>query len=161
MVAAAVSIVTLGVADVSRSQAFYESLGWQVVVAADDGLRVFSTRGAWLALYPRDKLAQDAGYEDAGYEDAGYADAGYADAGSSWPAGRFRDVALALNLDGEAAVDEAIAAALGGGGRLLRPATKMHWGGYSGYVSDPDGHAWEIAFNPFWPLGPDGRPQIS
>jgi catechol 2,3-dioxygenase-like lactoylglutathione lyase family enzyme len=145
MVAAAVSIVTLGVADVARSQAFYESLGWQVVVSADDGLRVFSTHGAWLALYPRDKLAHDAGYDD----------------GVPWSSGRFRDVALALNLEDEASVDRAIAAAVGGGGQVLRPAKKMHWGGYSGYVSDPDGHAWEIAFNPFWPIGSDGRPQIA
>lgn len=145
MVHAAVSIVTLGVADVARSQAFYESLGWRTVVSADDGLRVFSTQGAWLALYPREMLAEDAGYEDSG---------------PPAPSDRFRDVALALNLDDESGVDQAIAAAVDGGGKVLRPARKMHWGGYSGYVSDPDGHAWEIAFNPFWPIGADGRPQI-
>jgi catechol 2,3-dioxygenase-like lactoylglutathione lyase family enzyme len=143
MVRAAVSIVTLGVADVARSEAFYRSLGWQTVVAADDGLRVFSTAGARLALYPRDKLAEDAG----------------SPAGAPAPEG-FRGIALALNLDDEAAVDRAIALAVAGGGTVLRPARKMEWGGYSGYVGDPDGHAWEIACNPFWPIGKDGRPQV-
>jgi uncharacterized glyoxalase superfamily protein PhnB len=74
--------------------------------------------------------------------------------------GQFRDVAPALNLNDPTEVDEAIAAAIQGGGKVLRPAQKMHWGGYSGYVSDPDGHAWEIAFNPFWPIGENGRPAI-
>ncbi len=103
---------------------------------------MFSTQGAWLALYPRQKLAVDAGFAETGPPDG------------------FGGIALAINLDDEASVDEAIAAAVQGGGIVLRPAKKMHWGGYSGYVSDPDGHAWEIAFNPSWPIGPDGRPDV-
>jgi uncharacterized protein len=141
-VRAAVSLVTLGVADVSRSEAFYASLGWEVAVTAEDGLRVFRTQGAWLALYPRDSLAADAGVAPGSGQG-------------------FRDVALALNLDSPKEVDKAFELALKAGGSTLSSPEQKSWGGYSGYISDPDGHAWEVAYNPLWPNGSDGRPVIS
>jgi uncharacterized protein len=141
-VRAVVSLVTLGVADVSRAEAFYTSLGWEVAFRAEDGLRVFRTQGALLALYPRDSLAADAGVSPGSRQG-------------------FRDVALALNLDSPQDVDKAFELARNAGGSMLRAAEQKSWGGYSGYIADPDGHAWEIAYNPSWPIGSDGRPVIS
>jgi hypothetical protein len=69
-------------------------------------------------------------------------------------------VALAINLESRERVDEALAAAVEAGGTLLRPAQERFWGGYSGYFADPDGHAWEVAHNPFWPIGEDGLPEL-
>ncbi len=138
---AAVSIVTLGVADIAKSQDFYSSLGWQVIVSSDDGLRVFRTDGAWLALYPRDSLAEDAGTHP-----------------SLHPG--FRDIALALNLESPQDVDAVFELVMRSGGSVLKAPEQKTWGGYSGYIQDPDGHTWEIAYNPSWPIGPDGRPLI-
>jgi uncharacterized protein len=140
-VRSAVSIVTLGVADLDRAQQFYESLGWEVLIQSQDGLRVFRTQGAWLALYPANLLAQDAGAKP-------------------WTGDGFRGLALALNLESPREVDDAVALAVKGGGTLMRAPEQKFWGGYSGYVADPDGHAWEIAYNPSWPIGADGRPSI-
>lgn len=139
---ARLSLVTLGVSDVARSERFYRSLGWDVVFSADDGFRVFRTDGAWLTLWPAESLRQDAGGLPAGKGD-------------------FPGIVLAMNLDTPADVDEAFKAVVEAGGRVLQPARKLDWGGYTGYVADPDGHIWEIAFNPTWPIGPDGRPIVS
>jgi predicted lactoylglutathione lyase len=136
-----VSLVTLGVADVDRSESFYRALGWEVAVAADDGFRLFRTHGAWLALYPHASLRRLAGDPPA--------------AGTG-----FRGVALAMNLDGRAEVDEAFSVALAAGATVLSSPEPTEWGGYTGCFADPDGHVWEVAHNPAWPIGPDGRPQV-
>jgi predicted lactoylglutathione lyase len=141
-VAPRVSLLTLGVRDVDRAEAFYRALGWEVVLSADDGFRVFRTDGAWLTLCPAESL--------------------WADAGIPPPAEPgFRGVLLAMNLDSPADVDEAIATAAAAGGTVLKPATALDWGFYHGHIADPDGHVWEIAYNPGWPIGEDGRPTIS
>ena len=133
-VAPRVSLVTLGVRDVAVSEAFYRALGWEVVVAADDGFRMFRTFGAWLTLWPAESL--------------------WADAGIPPPAEpRFGGVALAMNLDSPADVDEALATAEAAGGTVLRRANALEWGMYHG-------HVWEIAYNPDWAIGPDGRPVV-
>jgi hypothetical protein len=67
---------------------------------------------------------------------------------------------LAVNVERRELVDEALAAAVAAGGSVAAPAQERFWGGYSGYFADPDGHAWEVAFNPLWPLGEDGLPQL-
>ena len=140
-VAPRVSLVTLGVRDVDRAETFYRALGWEVVIAADDGFRLFRTSGAWLTLWPAESL--------------------WADAGISPPAEpRFGGVTLAMNLDSRADVDEAIATAAAAGGTVLKPANALDWGMYHGHVADPDGHVWEIAHNPDWQIGPDGRPVV-
>jgi predicted lactoylglutathione lyase len=140
-VAPRVSLVTLGVRDVERAEAFYLALGWEVVIAADDGFRLFRTSSAWLTLWPAESL--------------------WADAGIPPPAEpRFGGVALAMNLDSRADVDEALAIAEAAGGTVLRPANALEWGMYHGHVADPDGHVWEIAHNPDWEIGPDGRPVV-
>ncbi|HSK53134.1 MAG TPA: VOC family protein [Clostridia bacterium] len=132
-----VTLITLGVDDLDRAVRFYrDGLGWKLSSASADGEVAFIQAGGLvLALWSRASLAEDAHLE----HDAG------------WGA-----VALAHNLESRAAVDAAVAAWVGAGGRILKQPADTDWGGYSGYVADPDGHPWEIAWNPFWPLGPDG-----
>jgi hypothetical protein len=139
MVAARVSLVTLGVADVERSRRFYRALGWETAVDMDD-FAVFRTAGSLLALYPITELSRDMG--------------------DSPPEGSPRRTALAINVGSPLEVDEAIAEALAAGAALLAAPEPAEWGGYSGYFADPDGHAWEVAHNPGWPLGDDGLPRI-
>jgi hypothetical protein len=69
-------------------------------------------------------------------------------------------VALAINVASEAAVDGALATAVAAGASLVKPAEAAEWGGYQGYFADLDGHRWEIAYNPGWPLGADGLPRL-
>jgi len=139
MVPAAISLVTLGVVDVERSRTFYRSLGWETAVDMDD-FAVFRTAGSFLALYPIANLSRDVGDDVA-------------------PSAA-RRTALAINVGSAEAVDAAIAEALAAGGALLAAPERAEWGGYSGYFADPDGHAWEVAHNPGWPLGEDGLPRI-
>jgi catechol 2,3-dioxygenase-like lactoylglutathione lyase family enzyme len=134
------SLVTLGVADVERAAEFYERLGWSRSPASVPGVvAFFATTGAVVALWGWAELAADAGYPAVGGPPA------------------FRGVALAVNLGSEAEVDEALNAALAAGGTLRKAGTRADWGGYSGYFADPDGHLWEVAYNPGWPLDDDGR----
>jgi predicted lactoylglutathione lyase len=141
-VPARVSLVTLGVSDLSRATAFYQALGWQASPASvPDEVTFFHTAGGLLALWGRDALARDAGVA--------------ADQSTG-----FRGVALAINVDGREDVDAALEQAVDAGGQLLKPGTAADWGGYSGYFADPDGHVWEVAHNPGWPIGPDGRPTL-
>jgi uncharacterized protein len=138
-----VSLVTLGVADVTASSAFYERLGWRRSGASVDGDATFiRTPGAILGLWSAEELVKDAGRVGAPVSDG------------------FRGVALAINVASSAEVDAVIAAWVAAGGTITRPAAATDWGGYSGYVADPDGHAWEIAHNPFWPLDERGMPQL-
>lgn len=137
-----VSLVTLGVSDLARATAFYQALGWPLSSASVPGeVSFFDTAGGLLALWGNAELA--------------------ADAGLAPPAGDgFRGVSLAANLDTPQEVDAALAAAAAAGGTVVRAARKADWGGYTAYFADPDGHLWEVAHNPFWPIGPDGRPQL-
>lgn len=128
-----IGLVTLGVRDLGRSLAFYrDGLGWPTH-AYDPGADVvfFALEGTWLALYPRDKLAQDAALPD----------------GEG-----FGGITLAHNEPSEAQVDAVYAKAVAAGAKAVKPPAKTFWGGYSGYFTDPDGHPWEIAFNPFMDL---------
>ncbi len=129
------SLVTLGVADLSRSIAFYGGLGLTPGPASNEAVAFFDMDGVILALYGRKALADDAGISAAGEG--------------------FRAVTLAWNLAGEAETDAAFALALAAGGQAVKAPEKVFWGGYSGYFTDPDGHLWEVAHNPFFPL--DGR----
>ena len=128
--AANISIVTLGVEDLTRSTAFYEKLGWANTTASQDSVTFLQGHSVVLGLYGRQALADDAGVENS-------------------PSG-FRGVSLALNLESEAAVDAFFAHAVGCGARAVKAPEKVFWGGYSSYFADLDGHLWEIAFNPFF-----------
>jgi len=141
-VPARVSLVTLGVKDVVRSTAFYVALGWPLSSASVPGdVSFFKTAGGLLALWNEDVLAEDAGLPGAATADR-------------------RSLALAINLESREDVDAALAAAVAAGGRITRPAQATDWGGYNGYFADLDGHLWEAAHNPFWPIGDDGRPTL-
>lgn len=138
----AISLVTLGVRDVAASTAFYQALGFPLSSASVPGqVSFFRTTGGLLGLYGADDLADDAQLPRSG--SAG-----------------FRGVSLAVNLADRAAVDEAIATAEAAGAQVLKPAQATEWGGYHAYFADPDGHAWEVAHNPFWPLDERGLPVL-
>jgi predicted lactoylglutathione lyase len=142
-VPAVVSLVTLGVRDVPAATAFYERLGFRRSSASVDGdVSFFHTAGGILAVWGADDLARDAGVDRV------------------TEPGAFRGVAFAINVESDGAVDDALSAAEQAGGHIARPAEKTEWGGYQGYFTDPDGHYWEVAHNPHWPIGPDGRPQL-
>jgi catechol 2,3-dioxygenase-like lactoylglutathione lyase family enzyme len=129
------SLVTLGVADVARSRWFYEALGWRASTASQADVAFFQLGGIGLALFGRAALAKDAGLAEAAAVGA---------------------VALAHNARTRAEVDTILERARAAGARILEPARDTSWGGYSGYFADPDGHPWEIAWNPHFPLRPDG-----
>lgn len=131
-----VSLITLGVADLKRARTFYEQMGFKASSVGGDEV-VFLQAGALaLSLFPRESLA---------------CDAGVAAEGSG-----FRSVTLAHNVREQAEVDAVIAEAVRAGGALVKLAEEAPWGGRSGYFADPDGHLWEVAWNPHFPLGEDG-----
>jgi predicted enzyme related to lactoylglutathione lyase len=140
-IAPRISLATLGTEDHVRMRDFYVSLGWPLAFEVPGDVCVFRTAGALLALYPRPLLLADAG-------------------GGPVASDGFRQFALAVNLESPQAVDEAIATAVAAGGSVLKPARQMEWGGYSGYFGDPEGNAWEVAYNPAWPLDAQGLPAI-
>jgi predicted lactoylglutathione lyase len=136
---AKVTLITLGISDLARSVRFYEALGFaRKVRATGDEVAFFEAGGVVLALWWRDKLADDARLSAAALPD-------------------FRGISLAWNCASAEEVDAVITVAAAAGGRVLKPAHTTDWGGYSGYFADPDGHAWEVAHNPGFPFGPDGR----
>ena len=135
-------ILTLGVRDLARSITFYTALGWERRGDPEQGIVWFRTSGSWVGLFGYDELADDAALE----------------APEQLPA--YRGVTLAVNLPSEAEVDAAFATMAAAGARVVKPAERLTWGGYSGYVADLDGHLWELAFNPGFPLDADGRIEI-
>jgi uncharacterized protein len=136
---AVVGLVTLGVADVRASTRFYEQLGFPLAPSSVEGeVSFFRTAGALLAVWQTDELRADAGF------------------GAGESTGRYREFSLAINVGSRDEVDAALVAAEAAGASIARAAEPTDWGGYNGYFADPDGHLWEVAHNPFWPLGPDG-----
>ncbi|MGZ4429689.1 MAG: VOC family protein [Nocardioidaceae bacterium] len=138
------SIVTLGVTDLERSARFYRDLGWEQHREPSDGICWFRTAGTWIGLFGYDALAEDAAL-------------------TATPHGelpRYRGITLAINLPSEDAVDLAFARAQQVGAEIVKPAKRTDWGGYSGYFADPDGHLWELACNPGFPIDEHGRIEI-
>ena len=137
-----VSLITLGVDDLDRATAFYEAWGWRRSSASVDGVVSFLDGGTVaLGLFGRQDLATDAGVV----------------AGAP---GEHGNVALAMNLPSRDEVDEVLRSAAAAGGQVTKQATATDWGGYSGYVRDPDGHLWEVAHNPGFPLRDDGSVEL-
>jgi uncharacterized protein len=131
-----ISLITLGVADLARSRRFYEQgLGWEPLSALDE-IAFYQLPGIGLALFERKALEADAGRPIDG---------------------RFSGFAIAINERSREDVDRTIAQAVAAGGQVTKSAETASWGGYSGYFADPDGHHWEVAWNPFWPIRDDGR----
>ncbi|MFJ6652585.1 VOC family protein [Microbacterium sp. NPDC091313] len=134
------SLVTLGVADLARAIAFYEALGWRRHPASVEGeVAFYDVGGAVVALWGRASLAEDSGVVD----------------GGGWGG-----VTLAHNVREDSQVDAVLAAAAAAGARIARPAAPTDWGGYSGVFVDLDGHPWEVAVNPGWPLDADGHVRL-
>jgi catechol 2,3-dioxygenase-like lactoylglutathione lyase family enzyme len=131
-----VSLITLGVADLARSRDFYLRLGWRRSMVQTEGIVFFQAGGLGLALYPREELAKDASLSAEG--------------------GGFCGMTLAYNSRSREEVDAVLAQAEAVGAKILKPAEEAFWGGYSGYFSDPDGFAWEVAWNPSFPIAADG-----
>lgn len=134
-----ISMVTLGVADVTRARRFYERLGWQGQEV--EKTVFFQAGGTAIVLWGRDKLAEDAGIEDRNVDG-------------------FGGMALAHNVRSRTEVDEVLGEAANAGAEITRAARETFYGGYAGCFTDPDGHVWEIAYNPGFPLGQDGAIKV-
>jgi len=129
-----VSMITLGVRDLSAAIDFYEKgLGFPRMESEPE-VAFFTLNGTWLGLYGREALAEDAQVSAVG--------------------NGFEGFTLAHNVESENAVDEVVAQAVAAGATLVKQPQKVFWGGYSGYFKDPDGHLWEVAHNPYFWVGP-------
>ncbi len=135
------TIVTLGVADLPAARAFYERLGWTPSSFGGDEIAFFQVGGLVLGLFPREELAKDMAL-------------------AATPPPQTGGFSLAYNARSKEEVDAVLEQAVAAGATLMKAAEEVFWGGYSGYFHDPDGHAWEVAFNPHWPLAEDGSVQI-
>ena len=129
------SLVTLGVSDLGRARRFYEALGWKTRAAPDDDVVFFQAGGMIVALWGRDRLAEDSGVEDSG----------------GWGG-----ITLAYNTRDTGEVDAVVEEARAAGATIAREPAPTFWGGYSAVFLDPDGHPWEVAHNPHWRIGADG-----
>ncbi|ELY89209.1 glyoxalase/bleomycin resistance protein/dioxygenase [Natrialba hulunbeirensis JCM 10989] len=125
-----ITLVTLGVSDIEDSIQFYrDGLGFPMRERdPDDDVAFFPLEGTWLAIYPRDLLAEDATVSDDG--------------------NGFSGVTLAHNVSSKTEVDTILERAEDAGGRVVKLAQEVFWGGYSGYFADPDEHLWEVAYPP-------------
>lgn len=132
------SCITLGVADLARACAFYAALGWMRGNDHPD-VAFFQANGLVLALWGREQLAADSCVDDAG----------------GWGG-----VTLAHNVGSPEQVDAILEQARAAGARIGREGAETFWGGYSGVFLDPDGHPWEVAFNPGWTLTVDGSTHL-
>ena len=136
-----INLVTLGVSDLARARAFYERLGLTASPAGNDDVAFFDANGIVLGLFGHAALAADAGLADD-------------------PEPRFRGVSLAWNAASEAEVDAIFVQARQAGATIVKSPHKVFWGGYSGYFADPDGHLWEVAHNPFFPINAAGQIEL-
>ena len=131
-------LITLGVKDFERSRKFYaETLGWKPAGANNEGVAFFQAGGVVLALYPREKLAEDALVSPEG--------------------SGFSGITLAYNTQSESEVDQIIKDLRSKGVKIVKEPQKVFWGGYNSYFADPDDYYWEVAYNPFFPFDEGGN----
>jgi uncharacterized glyoxalase superfamily protein PhnB len=133
---ATITCTTLGVRDLKRALRFYKALGFKPGVVMKEVIFI-QLNGSILSLFGADDLAKDAGLPK----------------GKARPGG----ITLAINLPSKKAVDAKMAQARKAGAKVLRAPQDAFWGGYSAYFADPDGHPWELAWNPFWKLDKKGN----
>jgi uncharacterized protein len=133
------SLITLGVTDLGRARAFYEALGWHTNAASEDDVVFFQAGCMVVALWSRERLAEDSAVDDNG----------------GWGG-----ITLAYNTRSPADVDAVIEEARAAGGAITREPGETFWGGYSAMFTDPDGHPWEVAHNPRWTIADDGAVTI-
>ena len=131
-----ISLLTLGVSDLTRSMAFYEKLGSKPSPAGNEHVAFFQAGAMALGLYGRAALAEDAHLPAQG--------------------SGFGGVTIAYKARSKAEVDAVFAEAVAAGAKALKKPVDVFWGGYSGYFADPDGHPWEVAWNPGFTLDADG-----
>lgn len=136
-----INVITLGVKDLARSKKFYEKLGFKASSISEESFAAFQLGGLILFLFPENLLAEDANL-----------------AGAIYPG--FKAVALSQNVATKEEVDLTLLQAVQAGALLQKRGQEASWGGYNGYFADPDGHLWEIAYNPFWKLNADGTIQL-
>jgi len=135
-----ISLITLGVADLERATRFYAECLELPRLETPPSITFFELGKTWLALWSRESLAADAGLSPEG--------------------SGFRGFALAHNVRSPAEVDALLARVAAYGATVTKPGQPTDWGGYSGYFCDPDGHLWEVAYNPFFPIDASGRIQL-
>ena len=134
------SLITLGVSDLARARAFYEGgLGW-TKRNPEDEVAFYQLNGLILALWTRPDLADDARVTDTG--------------------ATFSVISIAFNTRSHDEVDEILTEAEAAGGTILKPGEEQPWGGYAGYFADPDGHPWEVAWNPGWSIDDAGHTSL-
>jgi hypothetical protein len=135
------TIITLGVSNLDTSTKFYEKqFGWKKAPASNENITFFLLNGIYLSLYPKDALAEDAQVNGSGQG--------------------FKTFTLAYNTRTEKEVDDLFAELERKGVEIIKPPEKVNWGGYSGYIADPDGNLWEIAYNPFLEMNKKGDIKI-
>jgi predicted lactoylglutathione lyase len=131
-----VTLITLSVADIAKSRRFYEALGWVEADGGNDKIAFYKLDGQFMALYDRRALVADLGIPIKQRATGA--------------------IALSTNYPTEAEVDATYGAAVKAGALPIVTPAKTEWGGYAGSYADPDGHLWELAVNPFWPLDDSG-----
>jgi catechol 2,3-dioxygenase-like lactoylglutathione lyase family enzyme len=135
-----ITVITLGVADLERSTAFFEQLGWRRSVRQAQGVSFFQCGSVAVSLFPRLELAKDAGISPKGEG--------------------FGGLAIAHNTRSKEDVDAILVEAKSAGAEIVKPAQEVFWGGYSGYFRDLDGHLWEVAWNPGFDLDERGAVRL-
>ena len=131
-------LITLGVSDFEKSKKFYtDTLGWKPASASQDDVAFFQAGGVVFAIYPREKLAEDALVSPEGHG--------------------FSGITLAYNARSESEVDQVISELKAKGVKILKEPQKAFWGGYSSYFADPDDFHWEVAYNPYFPFDANGN----
>jgi catechol 2,3-dioxygenase-like lactoylglutathione lyase family enzyme len=136
-----ISIITLGVSDLQRSFRFYkDGLGFPTTMTPDGGIVLFATSGTRLFLYPYKKLAEDV----------------WGSSRNEKSRDAFPGFTFGHCTRKKEDVDAILSQAEKGGGKIVKPATTVSWGGYSGYFADPDGYLWEVAYADQWKFNPDG-----
>jgi uncharacterized glyoxalase superfamily protein PhnB len=133
-------LVTLGVRDLAAARAFYARLGWKESPPSNESVAFFQSGGMIFALWGRDALAEDAQ--------------------ASAPGSGFANVTFAQNVRSKAEVDAVLQEAEKAGAKILKPAGEVFWGGYTGYFADPEGFAWEVAWNPGFTILADGSVRL-
>lgn len=136
-----VSLVTLAVSDLAQSRRFYEEgLGWKASFTSED-IAFYQVPGGVFALWSKKAMAADLGKSQASLGSGA--------------------IQLAHNVRDQVSVDQTLAEAQAAGARILKPAHDAIWGGYTGLFADPDGHSWEVAWNPDWKMAPNGTVSLT